>query len=205
MIKIPLTETYIDQKSLIKKKTPAIDEKSGVYMITGVQGSGKTYHAIDLATRLYKDMEILTNINSLKLPHTYYNSIEQYTKNRELNKLFIIDEISTKYPKECRTDREFYQWLQKTRKRKSIVILITQEWKEVPFWLRRPVKVQITTNKLWLSKYTGIYKTVWGDGENLKYNKEEQEYECPTIRTIYTKRNIETANLYDTFEFVELL
>lgn len=204
MIRIPLTETYIDQRSILKKKTPTLNEKAGVYLITGVQGSGKTYHAIDLANRLYKDMEIFTNIKSLKLPHTYYNSIEQFTKNRELNKLFIIDEISTKYPKESRTDRDFYQWLQKTRKRQSIVILITQEWKEVPFWLRRPVKVQITTHKLWLSRFTGLYKTVWGDGENLKYNKDEQEYECPTIRTIYTKRNIETARLYDTYEFVEL-
>ena len=156
MLKIPLTNTYIDLKSFLKKKTPPIDEKNGVYCISGVQGSGKTYYAVQLAKNIGSDYEILTNIHSLKLKHKNFERIDEIKGNFEKHKLFIIDEISSKYQKESRTDKEFYRWLQQTRKRKSIVVLITQEWKEVPTWLRRPVKVHITTQRCLLSSITRI-------------------------------------------------
>lgn len=200
MLKIPLTNTYIDLKSFFKKKTPPIDEKNGVYCISGVQGSGKTYYAVQLAKNIGKEYEIYTNIHSLKLKHKNFEKIDEIKSNFEKNKLFIIDEISSRYQKETRTDKEFYRWLQQTRKRKSIVILITQEWKEVPTWLRRPVKVQITTQRCFLSSITGIFRTLYGDGENLIYDKDEQEYICPTLKVVYHKRNKTIADLYDTFE-----
>lgn len=200
MLKIPLTDTYLDVKSFFKKKTPPIDERNGVYCISGVQGSGKTYYAVEMAKNLAKDYTIYTNIKSLKVKHKNFDKIEEVYNNFEQKTLYIIDEISSKYQKETRTDKPFYRWLQQTRKRKSIVILITQEWKEVPTWLRRPVKVQITTQRAFLSSITGVFKTIYGDGENLVYDKEEQEYICPTLKTVYHKRNKTIADLYDTFE-----
>ena len=71
-------------------------------------------------------------------------------------------------------------------------------------WIRRPAKYMITTNRCLLSRF-GIYKTIVGDAENLVFNKDESEYECPTIKVIYYKRNMYIANLYDTFEAVNQL
>lgn len=203
MLKIPFTNIYFDIKSFLKKKTPPLDERNGVYCISGVQGSGKTYYAVEMAKSLQKDYQIFTNIHSLKIKHNNFDRIEEVYSNFDKKTLFIIDEISSKYQKEARTDRLFYRWLQQTRKRKSIVILITQEWKEVPTWLRRPVKVQITTQRSFLSSITGIFRTVYGDGENLLYDKDEQEYVCPVIKVVYHKRNKTIADLYDTFEPIQ--
>lgn len=203
MLHIPFTTKYFDVKSFLKKKTPPIDERNGVYCISGIQGSGKTYYAVQIAKDLSNEYKIYTNIHSLAIPHIDFDKIEEITGNFEKKCLFVIDEISSKYQKETRTDKTFYRWLQQTRKRKSIVILITQEWKEVPTWLRRPVKVHITTSRCLLSQITGIFKTIYGDGENLVYDKDEGEYVCPPIKTIYHKRNKTIAALYDTFAPVE--
>lgn len=198
---IPFTSLYLDSKSFLYKKTPRVDDHFGVYAITGLQGSGKTYNAVDFASKIdFDDVEIITNIHSLKLPHRNFDSISEITSNFEQHKLFIIDEISSKYTKESKTDKPFYRWLQQTRKRKCIVILITQEWKELPTWLRRPVSVQITVTETVFSHLLGIYRTMWGDGRNLKYDKDEGEYICPIMYSVLAKRNKRVASLYDTFE-----
>lgn len=146
-IRIPFTKTYLDWTTFLLKKTPRIDDHFGVYCISGFQGSGKTYYAVSLAKDIdLKNLEIITNIHSLKLPHKNFNRIDEITSNFEQHKLYIIDEISSKYTKESRTDQKFYRWLQQTRKRKCIVIMITQEWKEIPTWLRRPVSIHILTS-----------------------------------------------------------
>lgn len=200
MLRIPLTKIFLDIRTFLLPKTPNIDDHFGVYCISGFQGTGKTYYAVALANEINKDkVEIITNIHSLKLPHKNFTKLEEITNNFEQHKLYIIDEISSKYTKESRTDQKFYRWLQQSRKRKSIVIMITQEWKEVPTWLRRPVSVHIQTQPT-LFSWLGFYATVWGDGKNLKYDKEEGEYICPPIKKIITKRNKRLASLYDTLE-----
>lgn len=200
LLHIPLTKIYWDYKTFLKKKTPAIDDHFGVYCISGFQGSGKTYYAVDLASKIdLKGAEIWTNIKSLKLPHHDFEKIDEIVSDFTPHRLYIIDEISSKYIKESRTDRSFYRWLQQTRKRQSIVIMITQEWKEIPTWLRRPVSIHISTHPIFLSGL-GFFSTTWGDGKNLVYDKDEGEYVCPIIRTIIGKRNKKTASLYDTLE-----
>lgn len=200
LLHIPFTKIYWDYKSLTKRKTPSIDDHFGVYCITGFQGTGKTYYAVDLANRIdLSGLEIWTNIHSLKLPHKNFTTLPEIVDDFTPHRLYIIDEIASKYTKESRTDKPFYRWLQQTRKRKCIVIMITQEWKELPTWLRRPVTVQIKTEPTFLSSL-GIFKTIWGDGKNLMYDKEEGEYICPLIYSIISKRNKKIAGLYDTFE-----
>lgn len=197
---IPFTKIYLDFHTFLHKATPRLDDHFGVYCITGFQGSGKSYYAVDLSSKIdLNGAEIVTNIHSLKLPHKNFTKIEEVVSDFTPHRLYIIDEISSKYTKESRTDQKFYRWLQQTRKRQSIVILITQEWKELPTWLRRPVTVQISTIPTFLSNF-GFFKTIWGDGRNLTYDKEEGEYVCPVIRSIIAKRNKKTAGLYDTLE-----
>lgn len=201
--------TRIEFNTFFKKGLPPIDDRFGVYFVTGRQGSGKNFYAIKLLLAQDKDTcaSIYTNVHSLKIPGyniKYFNYISDLYFNTDEYCIFLIDEISRKYNKNSKTDVQFYAWLNQSRKRKRIVILITQEWRELPMWIRRPAKIMITTQRCFLSKF-GIYKTIIGDAENLVFNKDESEYECPPILTTYYKRNLEIAKLYDTFEAVNSL
>ena len=107
MLKIPLTNTYIDLKSFLKKKTPPIDEKNGVYCISGVQGSGKTYYAVQLAKNIGSDYEILTNIHSLKLKHKNFERIDEIKGNFEKHKLFICPRLLLIFRRNLINDKKF--------------------------------------------------------------------------------------------------
>ena len=193
--------TRIEFKTFFKKGLPPIDDRFGVYFVTGRQGSGKNFYATKLLLAQDKDTcaSIYTNVKTLKIPGyniKYFNNISELYFNTEEYCIFLIDEIARKYNKSSKTDDQFYAWLNQSRKRKRIVILITQEWRELPMWIRRPAKFMITTKRCFLSRF-GIYKTIIGDAENLEYNKDESEYECPPILTTYYKRNLSFNELSD--------
>lgn len=199
----------IEFKTFFKRGLKPIDDRFGVYFVTGRQGSGKSYYAVKLL--LNQDRKLLnkvyTNVQSLKIDDyniEYFTDIKTLYENTEEYCIFLIDEVSRKYDRNSKTDTQFYAWLNQSRKRKRIVIMITQEWRELPMWIRRPAKYMITTSKTILSKF-GIYKTIIGDAENMVFNKDEGEYECPPIMYIYYKRNKYIASLYDTYEAINSL
>lgn len=149
-----------------------------------------------------------TNIHSLNIPNykiEYFNKIDEIYNDTDEYVIYIIDEISRKYDKNSRTDTQFYAWLNQSRKRHRICILITQEWKELPMWLRRPCKYMITSHRSRFLGRFGFITTIVGDGENLVFNKDESEYECPTIQYIYHKLNNKYTSMYDTFEPINTL
>lgn len=199
--------TDIRFSTFFKKGLPKIDDRFGIYFVTGRQGSGKNYYATMLLLQQDKRLcnKVYTNVHSLKIPGyniKYFDKLSDLYYNTEEYCIFLIDEISRKYDKNSKTDTQFYAWLNQSRKRKRIVILITQEWRELPMWIRRPAKYMISTKKTRLLNVFGIYTSVIGDAENLTFNKDEGEYECPPIMKIVYKRNKSIANLYDTFEAV---
>lgn len=201
--------TRIELNTFFKKGLPRIDDRFGVYFVCGRQGSGKSYYAVKLLLAQDKDTcaSIYTNVKSLKIPGyniKYFDRIEELYYNTDDYCIFLIDEISRKYDKSSRTDTQFYAWLNQSRKRKRIVILITQEWRELPMWIRRPAKFMISTKSNILTRF-GIYTTIIGDAENMVFNKDESEYECPTIKKIVYKRNKKIAEMYDTFEAINNL
>lgn len=199
----------IELNTLLKKGLPKVDDRFGVYFCTGRQGSGKSYYAVKLVLAQDKRLlnKVYTNVKSLNIPNydiVYFDKITELYQNTDEYCIFLIDEVSRKYDKNSRTDTQFYAWLNQSRKRKRIVILITQEWKELPMWIRRPAKYMISTSKTIFSKW-GIYKSCIGDAENMIFNKDEGEYECPPIMYIWYKRNKYIANMYDTFEAINTL
>lgn len=199
--------TDIRFNTFFKRGLPKIDDRFGIYFVTGRQGSGKNYYATMLLLQQDKRLcnKVYTNVHSLKIPGyniNYFDKLSDLYYNTEEYCIFLIDEISRKYDKNSKTDTQFYAWLNQSRKRKRIVILITQEWRELPMWIRRPAKYMISTKKTRLLNVFGIYTSVIGDAENLTFNKDEGEYECPPIMKIVYKRNKAIANLYDTFEAV---
>lgn len=199
--------TDIRFNTFFKRGLPKIDDRFGIYFVTGRQGSGKNYYATMLLLQQDQKLcnKVYTNVHSLKIPGyniKYFDRLSDLYYNTEEYCIFLIDEISRKYDKNSKTDTQFYAWLNQSRKRKRIVILITQEWRELPMWIRRPAKYMISTKKTRLLNVFGIYTSVIGDAENLTFNKDEGEYECPPIMRIIYKRNKAIANLYDTFEAV---
>lgn len=206
--------------TFFRKGLPKIDDRFGVYFVTGVQGSGKTYYAIYLALQQigydFKkgiknsdiDFKIITNIRSLIIPGIkihYFTDISSIYYDTTEYCLFIIDEIARKYDKNSRTDTQFYAFLNQCRKMHRVCILITQEWKELPMWIRRPAKFCITTKPAMLLNRFGIYKTIVGDAENMYLDKDTMDWECPPLKYIYYKRNFVIANMYDTFEAINQL
>lgn len=191
----------IDVKSMIKKGVPQVEDKWGVYFVTGFQGSGKTYFAVYYTLKINNtNYKIKTNIHSLNIPNReieFFTKIDEILEDTDENYIYIIDEISKKYTKNSPPDKKFYSWLQQSRKRGRIVILITQEWKEVPMWLRRPARFMFATKKL---PFISIFYTTCGDGINTIFNTETLEWECPIMILFIYKRNKYIANMYDTFE-----
>lgn len=208
-MRIPFTKIVLKCKTFIKKRVKYIDDQFGVYLITGKQGSNKTYYSIQLTVDQEKERVnyIKTNIHSLKIPGykiEYFTKINEVYNDTDKNVIYIIDEVSKKYPKDCKCDKDFYAWMQQSRKRNRIAILITQEYLELPMWIRRPCKYMLTSMPIrFITKLTGIYKCVVGDGYNLVYDKEEGIYTCPPVQYIFYKRNELIGSYYDTFEPIE--
>lgn len=196
--------------TVFKKGLPRIDDRYGCYFVTGRQGSGKSYYAVMLLLQQDKKMvnKIYTNVHSLNIPGydiVYFTDIRDLYTNTDDHCIFLIDEISRKYDRNSRTDTQFYAWLNQSRKRKRIVIMITQEWRELPMWIRRPAKFMISTKPTTLLKYFGFFTSMVGDAENMVFNKDEGEYDCPPLKYIIYRRNKSVAQLYDTFEAINQL
>lgn len=198
-----LFNTNIDIKSMFKKQPKHIRDNFGISLITGYQGSGKSYLSIYI---LYKYLEqnrkVYTNIKSLVIPGRnieYFERIDDIVENIEMDRIFIIDEISKKYTKECKQDKLFYSWLQQSRKRRRTVLLITQEYLQVPIWLRGVARFVYTTTKLPLLPLFVTYKGYAVlDEETKEWSVEPQE------RYIY-KRNKFICDFYDTMEPINTL
>ena len=192
-------------KTFLRKGVPNFNDEWGVYFVTGYQGSGKNYFATFMLTTLNPKLKIFTNVKSLKIPNreiVYFEKINEIVGNTEENCIFLIDEVSKKYTKSSSTDNSFYGWLQQSRKRSRICILITQEWKEVPMWLRRPARYMFHTHQLFILP---IFITIKGDAINQTFNTDTLEWECPIIERYIYKRNKKIADLYDTFEPINSL
>lgn len=201
--------------TFFKKGLPKIDDSYGCYFVSGKQGSGKSYFAVFFLLRQYNPnikhrIKVKTNIKSLNLDKSKYD-VEYFTDIRVLYNdteeyvIYIIDEISRKYDKNSKTDTQFYAWLNQSRKRHRIVFMITQEWKELPMWIRRPAKFCFYTKPTPILYLFGIFTTFVGDAENMYLDKETMEWECPIIKKYYYKRNLYIANMYDTFEAINEL
>lgn len=200
----------IELSTFLKKGLPKVDDRFGVYFVTGRQGSGKNYYATKLLVNQDKNVlnKVYTNIKSLKIEGVnivYFNKIEEIYQNIDEYCIFLIDEIARKYDRNSRTDTQLYAFLNQSRKRKRIVIMITQEWRETPMWLRRPAKYMISTRKIPVLSRFGIFISTVGDAENMVFDKDEGEYLCPPLKYLVYKRNKEIASLYDTFEAINQL
>ena len=190
----------IDFKTLFQRAPKKLDDNFGIYLITGYQGSGKTYYSIYLMEKL-KNQKIYTNIKSYKSNSNkveYFEKVEDIYNNVEDNCIFLIDEISKKYTKDSKQDLKFYSWLQQSRKHKRYVYLITQEYIQVPTWLRGIANQVYTTSKV---PILPLFYTSLGVPELT----EDYEWGISTFAIVIYKRTKKIANAYNTFESIDTL
>lgn len=194
--------THVDFKSMFRSKPKVIKDNFGISLITGYQGSGKSYLSIYILYKyLEKTRKVYTNIKSLNIPDreiVYFEKIDDIVDNIEMDRIFIIDEISKKYTKDCKQDKLFYSWLQQSRKRRRTVILITQEYLQVPIWLRGVARFVYTTTKVPVLPLFVTYKGYAVLNEDMEWTVEPEEV------YIY-KRNKYICNFYDTMEPINTL
>ena len=151
----------IDYRTFLQQSPRKLNDNFGIFLITGYQGSGKTYYSIYLMEK-EKNKKIFTNIKSYTSTRNevhYFDTLEEIYSNVEDNCIFLIDEVSKRYTKDSRQDLQFYSWLQQSRKHKRYVYLITQEYLQVPMWLRGIANQVYTTSKVPLLP---IFKTSLG-------------------------------------------
>lgn len=193
----------IDFKSFFRKRPKTINDNFGVSFITGYQGSGKSYLGVLILVKYIEpNRKIYTNIKSLHIPNrdiVYFEKLDEITDNIEMDRVFLIDEISKRYTKECKQDKKFYSWLQQSRKRRRTTILITQEYIQIPFWLRGIARYVYTTTKLPLIPIFRTYKGYAYLSEDTK------EWEIEPEEIFLYKRNKYICQYYDTMEPVNTL
>lgn len=198
-----ILNTIIDVKSMFKLKLNQINDNFGVSFITGYQGSGKTYFAVYILVKYIEpNRKIYTNIRSLRIPGrdiVYFDKLDSIVNNIEMDRVFVIDEISKKYTKEAKQDRAFYSWLQQSRKRRRTTLLITQEYIQIPFWLRGIARYVYSTTKL---KFLPLFKTYQGYAV---LSEETKEWVVEPEKTYIYKRNKSIGKLYDTMEPINTL
>lgn len=196
-----ILSTKIDFTSLFKKGIPSCKDDFAIYLVTGYQGSGKTYFSIYTIERLFKHKTIYTNIQTYKSKFNkiiYFKKISDIYNNHERDAIFLIDELSKKYNRNSPIDLNFYSWLQQSRKHNRYVYLITQEYIQVPPWLRGIATMVYTTSKV---KILPLFRTVLG----IPYLDDNMEWSVEPIASIIYKRTLDISSRYDTFETIDNL
>lgn len=173
-------------------------------IISGFQGSGKTYYGVLKCVKEDKRFNrIVTNLSSLKIPKKeviYDTNIkEYYSHDIQPFTIYFIDEIHKYFGKESKRDDSFYTFLQQMRKKKCLCIMTTQEWKSLPTWLRYPCKYIYNTSKI---PFTNIFKTTCMDGLTIVWDNNSNSWVGDDILTIYYKRNKYISKYYDTNEVI---
>lgn len=197
-----MLKVKIDYKSFLRSGIKSVDDDFFIRLITGYQGSGKTYLNIKLLHEEENDNRIIrTNIKSYKDKNKhieYFDHINDILDDTDDNITYAIDELSKKYTKDSKQDLKFYSWLQQCRKHKRHVYLITQEYIQVPIWLRGIANTIYTTSKV---PILPIYKTSLGTpllNDNFEWSIDE-------YLVIFYKRTKSISSLYDTFESINKL
>ena len=190
-----MVKIKIDYKTFFQPGVKSLNDDFGIFLITGYQGSGKTWFSIYLMEK-EKNRTIYTNIKSYKSKRNnvvYFDTIEDIIENTEKNCIFLIDEVSKRYTKDTKQDLKFYSWLQQSRKNNRYVYLITQEYIQVPMWLRGIANRVYTTSKV---PFLPLFKTSLG----VPVLNENYEWDIDVFAFVIYKRTKKISNCYDTLE-----
>lgn len=197
-----MLKVKIDFKSFFQRGVKNIDNEFMIALITGYQGSGKTFYSIKKMEDMKGIRTIYTNVGtyrSRKHEVHYFTNISELYDNHEKDAIFLIDELSKKYTKDSHIDKAFYSWLQQSRKHNRQVYLITQEYLQVPQWLRGVANYVYTTRKI---PILPVCCTTLGIPV---LDNDTKEWGVQELALYFYKRTKKIANLYDTYELINEL
>lgn len=192
-----MLKVKIDYKSFFRRGLKKRNEDFEVALITGYMGSGKSYLGVYKTEQTTRN--VYTNMLSYRSPNreiSYFKDRSEIVLNDEPNLLFLVDECSKWFPKDCKQDKAFYEWLQHSRKTNRYVFLIFQEYLMIPQWIRGVATRVYTTSKVPLLP---VHVTTYGIPV---LDPETKEWGVQELLLILYKRNRKIADLYDTTETI---
>lgn len=181
-------------------------------------GKGKTYSSIKfcidrklatncviytnvLSFKVFSDTVYITDIN--ELIDTVISYCDSLPSDTQPNIIIFFDEIFTILEKGTRINKKILSFLSQLRKRKIVFVTTAQEWLEINVTFRRYVRFQIDCNMISLPiTHTALIINSVNDGEQLKWDNEQNEYIAPRISTNISKGNLSIIQSYDTFETI---
>ena len=209
----------IDYKSFFRKGFKKIQNEYGLFCYTGKQGSGKTYSAVKFCIdrKLATNAVIITNVTSFNLfSDTVFitdiqelmNYVINLIDNQESvfeapNIIIFFDEIFTILEKNTRINKDILSFISQLRKRGIIFVTTAQEWLEINITFRRYVRYQCDTRMISFLNNAIIINEI-NDGEQLKWDKDLNEYVAPRISTKISKGNLSIVESYDTYETIKV-
>lgn len=193
--------------TFFKKGVKVNRGRFGNYCYCAKQGLGKTANAIEfIYNNRNTGYSIYTNMTSITcFDYTYFNGLDGLLELQRQNvkhAIILYDEIFTLLTRDTKLTRDVLSFLSQMRKRDIIFITTAQEWLEIPITLRRYCRYQINCNVRNLLFSSISLKSI-GDAENMIYNKEISEYECPLVCMTISKMNKYILNSYDTLETID--
>ena len=200
----------IKWKSFLKRGFKPSRGQFGLYVYHGKQGKGKTYSLVEYLIDNNKDIKVFSNIAGIKNVDdiTYYRGFEGLIKIKhalddgiiktDKQIVIVFDEIFTELQRYSKLNSEVMDFLCQMRKRGIIFLTTAQEWSELPIAYRKFCRYAIACNMINIG-FTGILIKTFGDAENMKWNNDTQEHECPIIELTVTHCRKDIADSYDTF------
>lgn len=190
----------VDFDSIRSKGLKMNNEDFLVVLICGYMGSGKNYYAFYESDKIKR--KVLTNVQSYHhedFEVEHFKRLSEVYNNYEKNLLCIVDECSKKFPKDCKLDKDFYSWLQHSRKCNRYVFLIFQEYINVPTWIRGVANRVYTTRKIPL-----LPLNITSFGIPI-LDTDTKEWGIQELSILIYKRNKKIGDSYDTYEIISEL
>lgn len=197
-------------KSFFKRGFKPRRGKFGLYVYHGKQGKGKTYSIVEYLIDNDKNIKVFSNVSDIKnvTDITFYcgfkglieikHQIDAGEIVTDKQIVIVFDEIFTELQRYSKLNKEVIDFLCQMRKRGIIFLTTAQEWSELPIAYRKFCRYAISCNMINIG-FTGILLKTFGDAENMKWNEQTQEHECPIIDITLSHCRKFIANSYDTF------
>lgn len=209
---------FIEFATFIKKGFRKVNNKFGLYLYTGKQGTGKTYSAVKFIDKLSdkEDIYLITNIKSFSenFSGSKYSPdifsiikiVELLEKNGNKKQVVIFfDEIFTVCEKSGSLTPQILSFLSQLRKRNIIFVSTAQEWSEINITFRRYCRYQISCNMVAIPIINrAIVINRINDGDGIVWNNELQEFIAPLLQTNISKGLKKIIDMYDTYETISL-
>ena len=177
---------------------------TGSRVYKGFQGSGKTLSMVDYAFRVrqaFPRCKLFSNIKLFGIKYYHFTNADELAlalnvRNGQDGCIVLIDEAHLFFNKKNGISLDVLTAISQQRKDRVRLIFSSQIWEELDISLRKQVKEIVSCNCI-LGKWQ--INTI-SNGETLKYNKLESQYEAKKIRTEIFKHTDEMYRRYDTYQ-----